>query len=233
MLAAFATLPSPRGPAPAPAAAATAYLVLHRTRVLEITQATLAFGFRAASAPNSQDLPQLVRVADLDLLQARRHAAVLVGHDLFPELRALRTAAPGLVTRGLAAVESGWSTRHARPRGMAALIDISADLSGGHADLGAVCRWAGIAPSPASMSPDQASADHVESERLAAAAAERALVIALACARSLGRYRWDGVIRTGPVMAATTWDLFPLLTWDDTPDPGRMAGAREREAPTR
>ncbi len=36
-------------------------------------------------------------------------------------------------------------------------------------------------------------------------------------------------------MAAPTWDLFPLLTWDDTPDPDpdRMAQAREREAPTR
>lgn len=233
MLAAFATLPRPRGPATAPAAAATAYLVLHRTRVIEIT---LAFGFRAASAASSQSLPQLVQIADLDLLQARRHAAFLAGHELSPELRGLRTAAPGLVTRGLAAVESGWSARHVRPRGTAAMIDISADLGGGHADLAAICRWAGIDPSPAAMSLDQASGDPADpgaAERLAAAAAERALVAALACARGLGRYRWDGIIRTEPVMAATTWDLFPLLTWDDTPDPDRMARAREREAPTR
>jgi len=220
MLAAFATLPRPNGSAAAPAASATAYLVLHRTRAIEITEATLAFGFRAASAASSASLPVLIQAADLDLMQARRHAALLAGHALPAELRGLRNAAPGLVIRGLAAVESCWSDRRARPLGMATMIDTSADLGSTQDDLADVCRRAGVAPSPASMGLDQTSygpADPGAAERLAAAAAERALAVALACARGLDRYRWEGIIRTDRIMAATTWDLFPLVTWHDTP----------------
>ena len=62
------------------------------------------------------------------------------------------------------------------------------------------------------MLPDCGPAEH-----LAAAAAERALAIALACARGLGQYRWEGTLRTARIMAAATWDLFPIVAWDDTP----------------
>ena len=44
-----------------------------------MTGQTLAFGFRAASADDPAELPAVAAVADLDLMQARRHAAVLAG----------------------------------------------------------------------------------------------------------------------------------------------------------
>jgi hypothetical protein len=45
---------------------------------------------------------------------------------------------------------------------------------------------------------------------------ERALMIALVCARHLGRYEWAGTLRIGPVLAAATWDCL-LQPATDTP----------------
>ena len=148
-------------------------------------------------------------------MQARRHARFLVGYALGASLRALREAAPGLVARGLDAVESGWADQPARARGTATMIDIRDDRH----DLAAVCRSAVVrhlrqAWSAVSL---RRPAGRGTAERLAAAAAERALAIALACARGLGRYRWEGTVRTARIMAATAWDLFPNVAWGDTP----------------
>ena len=84
-------------------------------------------GHTVNTRPSAMSLPgcsrrhwRLAGVADLDLMQARRHARFLVGHALGASLRALREAAPGLVARGLDAVESGWADQRpapaARPR---------------------------------------------------------------------------------------------------------------------
>jgi hypothetical protein len=43
-------------------------------------------------------------------------------------------------------------------------------------------------------------------------AVERALMIALVCARHLGRYEWAGTVRIAPVLAAVTWDCLPQPT---------------------
>jgi hypothetical protein len=218
MLAAFAVLTLPIGAAAVPAAVAVAYLPLDRTRVVDVAEGTVSFGFRAAAAEDGDGLAELVALADLDMMQARRHAAILAGHALSAELRCLREAAPGLVTRGLAGLEAGWADRSARRRGEAVLSDTAADLGGGH-DITALCRDAGIDGSPAcSAGPDAArrpgSGDLAES--LAAAAAERALVIALACARGTGRYLWSGHLSTSRSMATAAWDLFPGVTWQAT-----------------
>ena len=50
-------------------------------------------------------------------------------------------------------------------------------------------------------------------ELMAASAAERALTVALACARSADRYRWSATIDVARIMAATVWDLFPQVIW--------------------
>ena len=74
--------------------------------------------------------------------------------------------------------------------------------------------------SPASVAGSGASGDAARfwtAEHLAAAAAERALAIALACAQGLGQYRWEGTLRTARIMADATWDLFPIVAWDHTP----------------
>lgn len=41
-------------------------------------------------------------------------------------------------------------------------------------------------------------------------AVARALMIALVCARHLGRYEWAATLSIGQVMAATAWDCLPL-----------------------
>jgi hypothetical protein len=218
MLAAFAVITVPGDAVMVSAAMAVAYLPLHRTRVVEVSEATVSFGFRAAAAADSNGIAQLVTLADLDLMQARRHAVVLAGHDLPAELRSLREAAPGLVTRGLAGVEAGWASRDVRRRGTAVLSDTSADL-GGARDIPALCRDTGIDRSPACQAgPDTARqpGSGEQAESLAAAAAERALVIALACARATGRYSWTGHLSTGRIMTDTAWDLFPGATWQAT-----------------
>jgi hypothetical protein len=47
-------------------------------------------------------------------------------------------------------------------------------------------------------------------------AVERALMIALVCARHQGRYNWAGILRTRPVLAAATWDCLPQPATDTT-----------------
>jgi len=198
MLAAFAVMPPGRVAFAAPAAVAVAYLPLHRTRVLTVTEDTLAFGFRAASTADADGIPGLAEAADLDLMQARRHARFLAGSALPPDLQMLREAAPGLAARGLAAVEASWADRQTHPRGRSAAVAATCASMNGSSTARGIAGDPGIA------------------EQLAAAAAEQALAIALACARSLGRYCWAGTMGTARVMAATAWDLFPLVTWDDT-----------------
>jgi hypothetical protein len=207
MLAAFAALPAGPAEVRAPAAIAFAYLALRRSRAVTVTEDTLAFGFRAASAASDDDLPALARAADLDLLQARRHARFLAGHALADSVRALRQHVPVTGARGLAAVEADWNPGGARARGKAEMIDSCTDGD----DLATACRNVGITASPPCADGGLAAGAAVPetAARLAAVAAERALVIALACARKSGLYAWDGTMDTTRIMDVTAWDLFP------------------------
>ncbi len=104
-LAAFATGPSPARGRQAARSAAIVYLPLHRTRALTVTGQTLTFGFRAASITSEAEAGGLAAVADLDLIQARRHAAILTGCMLPSELTGLQMPA-GVILRGLAAIQA-------------------------------------------------------------------------------------------------------------------------------
>ena len=108
---------------------AIVYLPLHRTQPVTVTGQTLTFGFRAASATDQSEIPGVAAVADLDLMQARRRAAVLAGYRLADELAALRRADGRAVWRGLAAVAGGWATR-SPAAGRACLFDCGLDLPG-------------------------------------------------------------------------------------------------------
>ena len=92
------------------------------------------------------------------------------------------------------------------------------DISDGRRDLPAICRSAAITVSPASMARSiTGPAEPGTAEKLAAAAAEQALATGLACARGLGRYGWEGTLRTARIMTAAAWDLFPGAAWDHAP----------------
>ena len=128
-LAAFTTWPAVAGGQPVPVTTAIVYLPLHRTQPVTVTGQTLTFGFRAASATDQSEIPGVAAVADLDLMQARRHAAVLAGYHLADDLAALQRADGGAVWRGLAAVAGDWATR-SPAAGRARLFDCGLDLPG-------------------------------------------------------------------------------------------------------
>jgi hypothetical protein len=210
-LAAFTTWPTVAGGQPVPATAAIVYLPLHRSRAMCVTGQTLAFGFRAASASDPADVPGVAAVADLDLMQARRHAAVLTGYHLGTDLAALQEADGVTGCRGLAAVAGDWAGR-SPAAGRAALFDCDLDLPGG-LPLGQACRQAGITP--------MTTADvRGEGWHPATLAVERALAIALLCARHQARYEWTGTLDTRTVMAASAWDCMP---WPETAAPAGAA----------
>lgn len=198
----------------APAAVATVYLPLHRTRPVMVTEGTLAFGFRAASG-NAADALDLARVADLDLMQARRHANVLAGCSLPGQVSALRLAAAGHVTQGLAAVQRAWAGRSRPGRGTAQMIDMPLDLPG-TPSLDDACERAGITTWTDQALPGE-SVLPADGEPLASMAVERALVIALICARYLGRYEWKGILSSTRIIAGTAWDCFPRVSWEHSP----------------
>ena len=201
-LAAFTAGPTAPGDRQVPVAVAMVYLPLHRTQVMSVTEQTLTFGFRAASADDPADLPALAMVADLDLMQARRHAAVLAGHLLASDLAALQVGNAAL--RGLAAVEREWAAR-GKVAGRAATFDCGLDLPQAPS-LDLACQQAGIAAG--------SGVDEVDGGEAVMLAVERALMIALVCARHQGRYEWAGILRTGPVLAAATWDCLPQPATD-------------------
>jgi len=201
-LASFATrgMPSAHG-AQAARSAAIVYLPLHRTRPLAVTGPTLTFGFRAASITGEAEAGALAALADLDLLQARRHAAILTGCMLDGELAGLQMAA-GITRRGMAAVQAEWASRHTSARGKAAMFDCPADLPG-YPSLDDACAQAHLATG--------SGYETVGSDETVTAAimVERALVMALICARHLGRYTWEGRLNIEGIVTASTWDCLP------------------------
>ncbi|MGI8451095.1 MAG: hypothetical protein ACR2MP_28715 [Streptosporangiaceae bacterium] len=225
-LAAFAAEWAAAG-GPVPAAVAIVYLPLHRTQTLTVTEETLTFGFRAASTSDAAEAPGLAAIADLDLMQARRHAAILAGHLLAGDLSALRQADGAAVWRGLAAVEREWAGRGAAP-GRAAMLDCQLDLPGSP-PLDRACEQAGI------ISPDgsRCGKDWPAGHQAAAPAVERALMIALLCARHLGRYDWTGTLHTRQVMAAATWDCLPCPAAEPSGAPASEAAAAGRAGAAR
>src|SRR6516165_1990416 len=78
-LAAFTVEWSRTRGSPTITSAAMVYLPLHRIGPVTVTGPTLTFGFRAASITGETEAGALAELADLDLSQARRHAAILTG----------------------------------------------------------------------------------------------------------------------------------------------------------
>ncbi len=204
-LAAF-TAQTAQGDHQAPSAVAIVYLPLHRTQTLTVTEQTLAFGFRTASTGDRAEAPSLAAIADLDLMQARQHAAVLAGHQLADDLAALRLDGATGELRGLLAVEQEWATR-GQVAGRGAMFDCGRDLPG-TPGLELAGRHAGLTAS----SEDSRGGAKLDGWRASAAAVERALTIALICARHQGRYDWTDTLHTGSIMAAATWDFLPCGT---------------------
>ena len=185
--------------------AAIVHLPLHRAWPVTVTAPTVAFGFRAASITSHAETGALARLADLDLLQARSHAAILTGCMLPRALAELQTLA-GITLRGLSAIQQERAGRHAPARGRAAIFDCPTDLPG-QPFLEDACQRACLTARPGYL--PAGLGDTTAAEMLTQLMVERALIMALVCARHLGRYTWEGTLNTADIMAASTWDCLP------------------------
>jgi len=101
-------------------------------------------------------------------------------------------------------VAGDWATR-SPAAGRACLFDCGLDLPGS-LPLEQACRQAGISPMGAGTAwPEQWHPVMLT--------VERALAVALLCARRQGRYEWAGALHTRAAMAASAWDCLP---WPET-----------------
>lgn len=140
----------------------------------------------------------------------------------------MQPPAAAAVLRRLAAIAQEWADRSRSAPGRAAMFDSGRDLPG-RPPLARACRQAGIA---VGLGCDQDEADHPAPGEVAAAiAVERALAIALLCARHFGRYIWDAPLRTARILAGAAWDCFPHLHADGTPAALRFPATAPRAAP--
>jgi hypothetical protein len=203
----------------APVAAAMAYLKLHRTRPAVFDGTAIAFGFRAVVIERIDDVEALLEVVDLDLLQARRHAAILAGHSLADDLYGL-AAATSRRWRGVDAVAQVWHGRDVPRRDVAARIDTAHDGPAADADLRQVCIGVGIAPGtaprglalPPIINDRYTHLDQLETvEWFGAAVTERALSIALAAGHAADRCAWPAAADIASSLAVQAWDSFPSL----------------------
>jgi hypothetical protein len=226
----------------APASYAVVYIRLHQTRPPDLA-GSIAFGFRAAAAMAAGQVPELVRMLDLDILRARRLAKIVAGYPLARDLRALGNWADG--GPGIRALDSRIGAGDDGNRHVASVVD----LDGGRGSLEAeLCGLSELVPpavqtATAAFAPQQlveavaASAWSQSSaaapaagqetgrgpelsqpaEWLAACATERALICAVTVGCVLGRLTWHEPLDVGAVMTANAWDCFGSLLSDQVP----------------
>lgn len=201
-----------------PVAASVVYLKLHRTRLTVFDGTAVAFGFRALVIERPDDVEDLVEIINLDLLQARRHAAILAGHSLADDLYGL-AAASKVTPRGITAVEQVWHDRDVPHRAVAQRIDTAHDGATADADLRQVCINAGIAPGTAAcgLALQSVINDHYTRldqgqtvEWFGAAATEKALIIAMVAGQTAGRCIWSAPADIGASLTVHAWDSFPF-----------------------
>jgi len=217
-----------------PVSYAVVYLRLHRTRPVELTGG-VSFGFRAVMAITEGDVPELVRLLDLDALRARRLAKVVAGCRLGRDLRDLGVFASGDAGRGIGGLGAAWDDPEGGNPGLARVLDIAGEDVQPGCDMAAAAAGAGIDSSTVTIAFElqrtidetagmarqppagdslatQAEGGMVRSARwLAACSTERALICAVTAGRMLGRHVWEGSLDIGAVMAANTWDCYPSL----------------------
>ena len=221
-LAAFAAWPAVAGGQPVPAATAIVYLPLHRTRPVTVTEQTLAFGFRAASAADPAEVPGRGR--------GRRP-----GPDAGPPPRRRPGRAPpgrrpgrapagrrrGGATAGWQRWQATGPTAARRPAGPPCSTASSTCPAACRSDR--ACQQAGISP----MHGRRHRADrswHQADAGGGAGAGDRAAVRPAPGPLRMGR----DTATPGTVMAASAWDCLPWPAYARRPLPGRSTAARRR-----
>jgi len=221
MLAAFAVdwAPSPDADDLAPVAGAAVYLRVRRHgTAYDISGDTLSIGFRATVLDDPAEVPPLLAVLDRALIRARRHAAILAGHDFGRDLARMQDLSPTPL-RGAAGVAEAWADRSTKGRGLAVMIDTADEAAGTGAALDIATAGA---PVPMVDGPTGAAT-------AARAVLARALAIGLTAAVHAGRYRWEGTFPVAEAIDRAAWDVLstdptPAATADPVTVPDDMTG---------
>lgn len=184
--------------APVLASVATVYLRVRRDgKPLDVSDETLALGFRASVAEGAADVPALLDLTDRAITRARRHAAILVGHRLVDDLERLAHNAPAPL-RGITGLKPEWHARSAKVGGIARMVDTAYDLATTAADLQLTTEDDSTPNGAHNDAQEALSARH---------ALCRALTLGMMAAAHLGRYRWSGAFRTGYAIDRLGWDV--------------------------
>jgi hypothetical protein len=183
----------------APIAAATAYLRTHRTQVIEVRPDTLNIGFRVTAVEGPEDEAALVDLIDRALVRGRRHAVALAGSGLGRDLVRFHPP-PGRRLPGVAGVAEAWADRRVVRRGMAAMVDVEEDVAG-------CAEFLDIAPGQRPRLVDGGP------DTLAADLLVRCIAVALAAARHMGVYHWDGCFAVREAAEAAAWDTIERIDW--------------------
>lgn len=197
MLAAFALdWASPEDAGPIPVAAATVYLRVRRHGQQDVSDDGLSIGFRAVVIEDFADVPHLLALTDRALVRARRHAAIVAGHDLDTDLSRMAELAPAPL-RGVAGARAAWADRAVRERGVALMVDTAAEArdTGSELNVSLEPRTLAAPPEPFCRA------------AVARAVLARCLAIGLTAAVYAGRYRWEGTFRVTDAIDRAAWDL--------------------------
>lgn len=202
-----------------PVSATTVYLRVPRRggAAYDVREDTLSIGFRATVLQDELEVPNLIALLDRALTRTRRHAAILAGHGIGDELARIVALSPRTL-RGAVGVRDAWAGRSTRERGIALMVDTSAEASTVAAELDpdvgslhVTCRCTSCAPS------------------LARVALARCLAIGLTAAAHTGRYRWERRFDTSDAIDRAGWDV---LSGDPdangSPEFRASAGSRRR-----
>ncbi|MDL4770703.1 hypothetical protein [Actinomadura xylanilytica] len=227
-----------------PVSYAVVYLRLHRSKA-ENASNRMKLGFRALAALTPDETAELVRLADLDLLRARRLAQFLIGYGLLPDLDVLRAASTAVrpdaprgdneFGRGVHALIAEWPHRSGRLRGETTFVDAAHDLPGDglsstdteHLQRQAKAAGLTLGYFSRTIKPHltldtltgQCGHRRVTLEWLAVCAVERALASALIAARHLGLYEWPQDLDVGVVLETNAGDCFPTQRFHSMASP--------------
>lgn len=180
-----------------PVAASFVYMrVRRRGSTHVISDDTLSIGFRTAVIEDRAEVPDLLTLADRALTRARRHAAIMAGHWLRPDLTRInaRTAVP---LRGVDGVLSAWVDRSEKQRGVAVMIDTGSEANKTGARL---CM--SLEPVPERV-PDCPGCTAGVARRALA----RCLAVGLTAALHTSRYTWEGNFCVPEAIERAGWDV--------------------------
>lgn len=208
-----------------PVAVSSVYLrVRRRGSTQQVSDDTLSIGFRTAVIEDRAEVPDLLTLADRALTRARRHAAIMAGHWLRPDLDRINTWS-AVPLRGVDGVLSAWSDRTEKQRGVAVMIDTGSEANKTGADLGM-----SLEPVPEQVPDCPGCAAEVARRALA-----RCLAVGLTAALHTSRYAWEGRFCLPEAIERAGWDVLSNLGGGACPavitsdgDAGRASDTAER-----